>query len=102
MREVKLSEDKKYLILEEIRFKRSKPLKTIEVRVSTANSQPGISSKVDFVRAIKNLPKANAFLNLGPIPRKSKTERYEHEDPDIGFITTRYQFHKVELYHLGE
>lgn len=102
MKEVKLSTDEKYLILEEIIFKRPKPLKTIEVKVSTANSQPGISSKADFVHVIRNLPDANAFLDLGPIPGKSKTERYKHKDPDIGLIITRYLFYKVELYHLGE
>lgn len=100
MKEVTLSTDEKYLILEEIRFKRLEPLKTIEVKVSTANSQPGISSKVDFVRAIRNLPQANAYLNLGIIPEKSKVERITYSDNSEG--TAHWVFYQVELYHLGE
>ncbi len=101
MKEVTLSTDEKYLILGEITFKRPIiPLKTIEVKVSTANSQPGISSKVDFVDAIKNLPQVNAYLNLGIIPEKSKVERITFSDNSEGIA--HWVFYKVELYHLGE
>jgi len=101
MKEVTLSTDGKYLILEEIRFKRPKPLSTIEVKVSTANSPPiRIDIKEDFVDAIKNFPDANAYLNLGSIPEKSKAERITFSDNSKG--TAYWDFYKVELYHLGE
>lgn len=104
MKEVKLFEDKKHLVdSDEIKFKRPKPLSTIEVRVSTAESpNTRIDIKRDFVVAIQNFPYANAYLNLGPIPGKSETKEREHKDPDIGFIHVSYWFYKVELYHLGE
>ena len=103
MKEIALSADEKYLIFEGIKFKRLKPLSTIEVKVSTANpSNTRIDIKKDFVDAIKNFPDANAFLNLGPIPEKLEAEEREHEDPNVGFIIISYRFYKVELYHLGE
>jgi len=99
-----LSWDGKHLIdSDEIKFKRPKPLTTIEVKVSTANpSDTRIDIKEDFVNAIKKFPDANGYLNLGLIPEKSETKEREHEHSDIGFIITSYRFYKVELYHLGE
>lgn len=102
MKEVKLSEDKRYLIDSDgIRFKRPrKPLATIEVKVSTANPHPiRIDTKTDFVNAIKRTPKANTYLNLGPIPEKRKIE-IKHS-PYFGTITSPYIFYQIDLYHLG-
>ena len=104
MKEVILSEAGTYLVDSDgIKFKRPKPLSTIEVKVSTVNPpNTRIDTKVDFVDAIENFPDVNAYLNLGPILGKSKTEQFEPEDPEMGTVTTRYWFYEVELYHLGE
>jgi len=90
-------------MLEGIRFKRPKPLSTIEVKVSTAESpNTRIDTKRDFVVAIQNFPDVNAFLNLGVIAGKFKAEEHEHNNSDTPTSSAYYEFYKVELYHLGE
>jgi len=103
MKEVTLSENKKYLIDSDgIKFKRPESLATIEVKVSSANLfSERIDTKKDFIDAIKNFPETNAYLSLGLIPRKLEMTKRKHPDSDVSFMITCYRFYKVELYHLG-
>jgi len=86
--------------LDGVRFKKKEPLAIIRVRSSAANSPDSkLDTKIDFVKAVRNYPKANAYRDVGII----ETDIRQCEDPDPDKCLTIYDnIYEVELYHLGE